>query len=170
MSTRGPRYSEAEARAAVAAARSHYDALVRLGVRPAGGNHATLKKYLALWGISADHFDWGGARPPGRGGGGPATEGRGDPARRGPRGGIDLRAQAAEVPARRSGPQGASVRDVWTGRDGARCAHGAGSRPRQRCVERQSPREPPLPVPELQCDAGHALRTQEQTHGRRSRM
>ena len=38
----------------------------RLGVRPAGGNHATLKKYLALWGIATDHFDRGGARPPRR--------------------------------------------------------------------------------------------------------
>ena len=66
MARRGPRYSEEEARAAVAAARSHFDAMVRLGVRPAGGNHATLKKYLALWGISTDHFDWGGARPPRR--------------------------------------------------------------------------------------------------------
>jgi hypothetical protein len=64
MSRRGPRYSEEEARAAVAAARSHFDARVRLG--PAGGNYATLKKYLALWGISTDHFDWGGARPPRR--------------------------------------------------------------------------------------------------------
>jgi hypothetical protein len=66
MSRPGPRYSEEEARAAVAAARSHSDAMVRLGVRPAGGNHATFKKYLALWGISTDHFDWGGARPPRR--------------------------------------------------------------------------------------------------------
>jgi hypothetical protein len=66
MPKRGPRYSEEEARVAVAAARSHFDAMVRLGVRPAGGNHATLKKYLALWGISTDHFDWGGARPPKR--------------------------------------------------------------------------------------------------------
>lgn len=66
MSRPGPRYSEEEARAAVAVARSHSDALVRLGVRPAGGNHATLKKYLALWGISTDHSDWGGARPPRR--------------------------------------------------------------------------------------------------------
>jgi HNH endonuclease len=66
MSKRGPRYSEEEARAAVAAARSYFDAMVRLGVRPAGGNYATLKKYLALWGISTDHFDWGGARPPRR--------------------------------------------------------------------------------------------------------
>jgi uncharacterized radical SAM superfamily protein len=66
MARRGPRYSEEEARAAVAAARSHFDAMVRLGVRPAGGNYATLKKYLALWDISTDHFDWGGARPPRR--------------------------------------------------------------------------------------------------------
>ena len=66
MPKHGPRYSEEEARAAVAAARSHFDAMVRLGVRPAGGNHATLKKYLALWGISTDNFDWGGARPPRR--------------------------------------------------------------------------------------------------------
>ena len=65
MPRRGPRYSEEEARVAVAAARSHFDAMVRLGVRPAGGNHATLKKYLALWGISTDHFDRG-ARPPTR--------------------------------------------------------------------------------------------------------
>jgi hypothetical protein len=66
MPRRGPRYTEEQARAAVAASRSHYDAMVRLGVRPAGGNHATLKKYLVLWGISTDHFDWGGARPPWR--------------------------------------------------------------------------------------------------------
>jgi hypothetical protein len=50
----------------VAASRSHSEAMVRLGVRPAGGNHATLKKYLALWGIPTDHFDWGGAHPPTR--------------------------------------------------------------------------------------------------------
>ena len=36
---------------------------MRLGLRPAGGNHATLKKYLALWGISIEHFDFG-ASPP----------------------------------------------------------------------------------------------------------
>jgi hypothetical protein len=50
----------------VAASRSHSEAMLRLGVRPAGGNHATLKKYLALRGIPTDHFDWGGARPPTR--------------------------------------------------------------------------------------------------------
>ena len=64
MSRRGPRYSKAEARAAIAAARSWSDALRRLGERPAGGNHATLKKYAAAWNISIEHFDWGGARPP----------------------------------------------------------------------------------------------------------
>jgi hypothetical protein len=57
------RYTEEEARAAVAASRSYAGALIQLGLRPAGGNHATLKKYLALWGISIDHFDFGAARP-----------------------------------------------------------------------------------------------------------
>jgi hypothetical protein len=62
--SRRVRYSEEEARAAVAASRSYSDALMRLGLRPAGGNHATLKKYLALWGISTDHFDpWRNVRP-----------------------------------------------------------------------------------------------------------
>src|SRR5919197_1756717 len=66
MPRRGPRYGEGDARAAIAAARSWSDALRRLGERPAGGNHATLKKYAAAWGISTDHFDWGGVRPPSR--------------------------------------------------------------------------------------------------------
>jgi hypothetical protein len=63
--SRRVRYGEEEARAAVAASLSYTDALVRLGLRPAGGNHATLKKYVALWGISTDHFDpWRNLRPP----------------------------------------------------------------------------------------------------------
>jgi hypothetical protein len=66
MSQRGPRYGEEQARAAIQASRSWSDALRRLGVRPAGGNHATLKKYAARWGIATAHFDWGGARPPSR--------------------------------------------------------------------------------------------------------
>jgi hypothetical protein len=33
----------------VAAARSFADALRRLGMRPAGGNHDTLRKYVRLW-------------------------------------------------------------------------------------------------------------------------
>jgi hypothetical protein len=47
----------------VAPSRSYADALGRLGLRPAGGNHATLKKYVRLWDISIEHFDFG-ARPP----------------------------------------------------------------------------------------------------------
>jgi hypothetical protein len=55
---RKPRYSEAEARAAIASSRSFTEALRRLGMRPAGGNHATLRRYAAeVWRISTDHFD-----------------------------------------------------------------------------------------------------------------
>jgi hypothetical protein len=35
-------------------------------MRPAGGNHATLKKYVAIWDISTDHFDPAAARRPRR--------------------------------------------------------------------------------------------------------
>ena len=52
-----PRYSEADARAAVAASRSFAEAIRRLGLRPAGGNHALFKNWVAEWGISTDHFD-----------------------------------------------------------------------------------------------------------------
>jgi hypothetical protein len=51
------RFTEDEARAAIAASLSFSEALRRLGLRPAGGNHATLKKYVALWSIPVDHFD-----------------------------------------------------------------------------------------------------------------
>jgi hypothetical protein len=55
---RKPRYSENEARAAVAAASSYADALRRLGMRPAGGNHRTLRRYVdEIWSISTSHFD-----------------------------------------------------------------------------------------------------------------
>jgi HNH endonuclease len=64
MPRQGPRYSETDARAAIEAARSWTDALRRLGERPAGGNHATLKKYAVAWNISVEHFDMGGAGPP----------------------------------------------------------------------------------------------------------
>src|SRR4051794_23215339 len=54
----GPRYSEDEARRAIAGARSFAEALPRLGMRPAGGNHRTLKRYAGeIWKISTDHFD-----------------------------------------------------------------------------------------------------------------
>jgi hypothetical protein len=37
--------------------RSYAEALRRLGMRPAGGNHATLRKYAEVWSIQTDHFD-----------------------------------------------------------------------------------------------------------------
>ena len=52
-----PRFSETDARKAIASARTWADALRRLGYRPAGGNPRTLKKHVALWGISTAHFD-----------------------------------------------------------------------------------------------------------------
>ena len=54
----GPRYSEAEARAAIAASRSFAEALRRLDMCATGNNWRTLKRYaLETWGIPVDHFD-----------------------------------------------------------------------------------------------------------------
>jgi hypothetical protein len=62
-----PRYSEEEARAAIAASRSWSQSLRRLGVRPAGGNGQTLQKYArTIWLIPTDHFDGDGPRRVGR--------------------------------------------------------------------------------------------------------
>lgn len=53
-----PRYSEIDARTAIAASLSWSEALRRLGMRPAGGNWKTLQRYaLEVWDISTDHFD-----------------------------------------------------------------------------------------------------------------
>ena len=52
-----PRDTEQEVRNAVAAARSLSEALRTLGLRPAGGNHRTLHKLIAKYGISTDHMD-----------------------------------------------------------------------------------------------------------------
>lgn len=62
-----PRYGETEAREAVAASYSYSEVLRRLGLRPAGGNHALLRKYVdQVWRIPTDHFDHGAsARRPG---------------------------------------------------------------------------------------------------------
>jgi len=47
----------------VAEATSYTDVLRRLGMRPAGGNHKTLKKYIdEVWRIPTDHFDPAAAR------------------------------------------------------------------------------------------------------------
>jgi hypothetical protein len=51
------RFTEDELRAAVVASRSFSEVLRRLGMRAAGGNHGTVKKYAAQWGIPTGHFD-----------------------------------------------------------------------------------------------------------------
>jgi hypothetical protein len=63
VSRPGPRYSEAQAREAIAASLSYSDALRRLGMRPAGGNHRTIRRYAEeVWRIPVDHFDPDAAR------------------------------------------------------------------------------------------------------------
>jgi transposase-like protein len=51
------RFTEDEARKAIAAADCWADALRLLGMRVAGGNHKTIKQAAARWGIPTDHFD-----------------------------------------------------------------------------------------------------------------
>ncbi len=50
-------FTKEEAERAVAASKSYSEALRRLKLRPAGGNHRTLKKYVERWDISTEHFD-----------------------------------------------------------------------------------------------------------------
>jgi hypothetical protein len=51
-------FAEDEVRAAVAESRSYAEALRRLGLRAAGGNHRTIRKYVEdVWRIPVDHFD-----------------------------------------------------------------------------------------------------------------
>jgi transposase-like protein len=63
MPPAGPRYSEAQAREAIAASQSYSEALRRLGMRAAGGNHRTIRRYAEeVWQIPVDHFDADAAR------------------------------------------------------------------------------------------------------------
>ena len=50
-------FTESQLRNAVATSRSCSEVLRKLGLRPAGGNHGTIKKYVALWDITTEHFD-----------------------------------------------------------------------------------------------------------------
>lgn len=53
-----PRYDEQSARAAVESSFSYSEAIRRLGLRPAGGNHKLFRKYVdGVWKISTAHFD-----------------------------------------------------------------------------------------------------------------
>lgn len=51
------RFTDKDLREAVAASRTYAETLRRLALRTAGGNHRTLQKYVALWGISTAHVD-----------------------------------------------------------------------------------------------------------------
>jgi hypothetical protein len=55
--TTGPAFTRERLKDAVAASFSYSEVLRRLQMRPAGGNHATVRKYAALWGIPTDHFN-----------------------------------------------------------------------------------------------------------------
>lgn len=55
--SRRVRFTEEEFRAAVADSTSISGVLRRLGLRVAGGNHGTVRKYLDLWQVPTDHFD-----------------------------------------------------------------------------------------------------------------
>jgi Zn ribbon nucleic-acid-binding protein len=53
-----PRYTEQEARDAVASSLCWSEALQKLGLRPAGGNHQLFRRYVdEIWQIPTDHFD-----------------------------------------------------------------------------------------------------------------
>ncbi len=54
---RRPRYTEDDVRAAVAESPSLTEALSRLGLRPAGGNHRTLRNLIERYDIPTDHFN-----------------------------------------------------------------------------------------------------------------
>jgi hypothetical protein len=55
--SRKPRHTEAEVRRAVAAARRLTGAIRNLGLRPAGGNHVSVRGLIMRYGISTAHFD-----------------------------------------------------------------------------------------------------------------
>jgi hypothetical protein len=53
-----PAYSEQEAREAVASSLCYSQALRKLGLRPAGGNHRVFRRYVdEVWCVPTDHFD-----------------------------------------------------------------------------------------------------------------
>lgn len=52
-----PRYSEAEAREAVAASLSYAECLRKLNLCATGGNWRTLRIWIQRWAITTDHFD-----------------------------------------------------------------------------------------------------------------
>ncbi len=59
-----PRYSEQDLREVVPRMRNMTEVLRHFGLRPAGGNHKLLRRWLDEWGISTEHF--AGTPPPHR--------------------------------------------------------------------------------------------------------
>jgi hypothetical protein len=58
-----PRYGEEEARRAISQSLTYTEALRRLGMRAAGGNFRTIRRYAEeIWRIPVDHFDPDAAR------------------------------------------------------------------------------------------------------------
>lgn len=55
--SRGPAFTELQAREAIAASRSWSEALGRLNYCKSGSNPRTLKKWVERWRISTEHFD-----------------------------------------------------------------------------------------------------------------
>lgn len=67
-----PRYTERQARDAVATSLSYSEVLRKLGLRAAGGNHRLLRRYVdEIWQIPTEHFDPARARLTGFVGRGP---------------------------------------------------------------------------------------------------
>lgn len=54
---RKPRYSEQDVREAIASSQCLTEALRKLGLRPAAGNHRTLRRLIERYDIATDHFD-----------------------------------------------------------------------------------------------------------------
>jgi hypothetical protein len=54
---RSPRFTRSQLGSSVASARSFSEVLRALGLRSAGGNFRTIRKYCELWEISTEHFD-----------------------------------------------------------------------------------------------------------------
>jgi len=53
-----PKYSEDEAREAVRTSFNYTEALRKLGLRPAGGNHKLFRRWVdEVWKVPTDHFD-----------------------------------------------------------------------------------------------------------------
>jgi hypothetical protein len=52
-----PRYTEAEATAAIARSKSYAEALRWVGMCGTGGGTVTLRKWAERWGIATEHFD-----------------------------------------------------------------------------------------------------------------